>query len=149
MSKSGQFASGTEALTQTSGTYTPALLFGGSSTGITGTFVGSYVRTGAQVDLQVTITLTNKGSATGNATITLPFLVSGTSGFQKTMPMFPQNVTSTGSTYTTFAARVNSGVVTASLFNFSQSASAAVALADTNFSNTSVINITGTYWTGI
>jgi hypothetical protein len=56
--------------------FTPTLLFGGGNTGQTGTYVGYYTRDGATVSVWIRITLTAKGSSTGNATIgALPFTV--------------------------------------------------------------------------
>jgi hypothetical protein len=53
------------------GTWTPALTFGGGSTGITyASQVGTYTRIGNRILLTCNFTLTNKGSSTGNAVIT-------------------------------------------------------------------------------
>ncbi len=53
------------------GSFTPVLTFGGSSTGITyGTQTGTYIVVGNICNAYITIGLTNKGTATGNATIT-------------------------------------------------------------------------------
>ncbi len=53
------------------GTWTPVLNFGGATTGITySTQTGNYYRIGALYYVEFSIILTNKGSATGNATIT-------------------------------------------------------------------------------
>lgn len=53
------------------GTWTPAIAFGGSSTGITYTSqVGSYTQIGNVVFYKFSITLLNKGAQTGNATVT-------------------------------------------------------------------------------
>ena len=53
------------------GTWTPVLNFGGATTGITyGTQTGNYYRIGSLYFVEFSITLTSKGSATGNATIT-------------------------------------------------------------------------------
>jgi hypothetical protein len=62
--------------------WTPALAFGGSSTGITYTTqVGRYVRVDDIITLWGTITLSNNGSATGEVTITgLPYAASTVSG---------------------------------------------------------------------
>lgn len=132
---------------QTAASFTPTLLFGGGNTGQTGTYTGYYFKTGQQVDVQITITLTAKGSSTGNATIgNLPFSGSSMTA-QKWIPMYPQNCTATGATYTTFAAQVASGAATAAIFNFPQSASVAVQFDHTNFSDTSIVIFSGTYWT--
>ena len=60
------------------GTFTPAILFGGASTGITYTTqAGFYSRINNRVWFSVQIVLSNKGSATGAASITnLPFALS-------------------------------------------------------------------------
>jgi hypothetical protein len=52
-----------------SGTWTPSLQFGGATTGITGTFNGNYAQVGKLVNAQFTMTLTNAGTAIGNATL--------------------------------------------------------------------------------
>jgi hypothetical protein len=61
------------------GTWTPTLAFGGASTGIAyGAQLGTYTKIGNVVQARFTIVLSNKGSATGNATIEgLPFTVGG------------------------------------------------------------------------
>jgi len=61
--------SGFDVLAGLSGTWTPALKFGGASTGMTGTFTGTYARFGNLVFAACSITLTAKGTATGTATI--------------------------------------------------------------------------------
>lgn len=57
------------------GTWTPALAFGGGSTGITYTTQsGRYIKIGSVVTVWCDILLSNKGSSTGSATVTgLPF----------------------------------------------------------------------------
>lgn len=57
------------------GSWTPAMEFGGATTGITyGTQAGSYVKVGRLVWVKAQIALTSKGSATGTAKITgFPF----------------------------------------------------------------------------
>lgn len=137
------------ALNSNISTFTPTLLFGGGNTGMTGTFVGTYLRTGPQVDLVITITLTAKGSSTGNASIgNLPFAGSATAGAQKWLPMYLQNCTVTGSTFTQTAAQAGSGIASLSgLFEFSQSSDLAINLDQTNFDNDAILIISGTYWT--
>jgi hypothetical protein len=54
---------------QSTATFTPTLTFGGGSTGMTGSFTGRYYRTGNHVTGYVNITLTAKGSSTGNMLI--------------------------------------------------------------------------------
>src|SRR5437899_10514888 len=62
------------------GTWTPALAFGGGTTGITyGTQAGGYTKVGNRIDAWFRIVLTSKGSSTGAASITgLPFTIANT-----------------------------------------------------------------------
>lgn len=62
------------------GSWTPALAFGGGTTGIAYTYqVGTYVKVGQQVTINGHITLSSKGSSTGAATLTgLPFSTDST-----------------------------------------------------------------------
>lgn len=132
----------------TSGSFTPTLSFGGDAQAMTGTFVGYYVQSGRQVDIQITITLTDKGSSVGNAEIgNFPFEVSSDAGAQKWLPLYLQNITATGATYTSFAAQSISGDTAAALYNFPQNNLTAIQLDNTNFTNNSIIILSGTYWT--
>jgi hypothetical protein len=65
------------------GTWTPALTFGGGSTGIVyATQYGAYVKTGTSVVLMFSIVITNNGSDTGAINITgLPFSSANTGNF--------------------------------------------------------------------
>ena len=57
------------------GTFTPALKFGGANVGMTGTFTGEYVKVGGLVTVSGQLTLTAKGSSTGIVVVTgLPFV---------------------------------------------------------------------------
>lgn len=62
-------------VTESSGTWTPVLQFGGASTGITySAQVGAYIETNHFVWVSLNVTLTSKGIATGLATVSgLPF----------------------------------------------------------------------------
>jgi hypothetical protein len=62
------------------GTWTPAITFGGGSTGITySTQLGFYTKIGNTVTVQFRINLSNKGSSTGVASLGgLPFTTGGT-----------------------------------------------------------------------
>ena len=56
------------------GTFTPTLTFGGASVGMIGTFSGRYTKVGRAVTVSGLITITARGTSTGNALITgLPF----------------------------------------------------------------------------
>ena len=59
------------------GTYTPTISFGGGSTGVAYSVQdGNYSKIGRMVKIDFRITLTNKGSSTGVARISLPFTAS-------------------------------------------------------------------------
>ena len=63
------------------GTWTPSITFGGASVGLTGTFNGRYTKVGRTVTVNGIITLTAKGSSTGNAKLTgLPFTSANAAG---------------------------------------------------------------------
>ena len=61
------------AMSQWRKTWTPELTFGGASTGITyGSRSGTYLVTGNLVNVFFTLTLTSKGTATGDAEVSMP-----------------------------------------------------------------------------
>lgn len=70
----------------TTGTFTPGVAFGGGATGITYTTqVGRYTRMGNIVTATLYIKLSNKGSSTGNITLTgLPFTTKNTTNYEQT-----------------------------------------------------------------
>lgn len=74
------FGAGTALSTYAEGTWTPALTVGGSTTGITySAQTGEYTKIGNVVFLRFNMTLSNKGSNSGNLQITgLPFTVNTT-----------------------------------------------------------------------
>lgn len=127
------------------GKFTPVLKFGGASTGITydtnGT-VGSWVLSGSLMIVNMTITLTSKGSATGAATITglpaassfiTPGRFTGSIGFTSNMTglafPFPD---------------VPAGLAFVNLYNGSSTGT--TGLGDPNFANNSLITLTVTYF---
>lgn len=128
---------------QTLTPYTPVLAFGGGSTGITyGIQVGKYQIIGSVCYFNAIIALTNKGSSTGVATVTLP-VAPGASAFS-TCGIVPwcSTITSTG------IVQCEGQVGTAQL-NFTQlnpSTGALTTLLDTSFANTSALHITGFYF---
>ena len=120
------------------GTFTPAINFSGASVGVTySSQTGSYQRIGNVVTFTISIVLTNKGSSTGNLNITgLPYLASnsefvgscymgGTSGLTSVAP---------------FISNASSSI---QMYNSQINASANVV--DTNITNSTTINITGSY----
>lgn len=116
------------------GSFTPGIAFGGSSTGITySTQSGRYYYRGGFITGFFKITLTNKGAQTGAATITgLPFaarLLNGTA----TVGLF-----SSMNTALTPVLDITEGT---SVINIRTGASgSASTYADTAFSNSSIIN---------
>jgi hypothetical protein len=63
------------------GTFTPSLTFAGGSTGISySEREGLYVKVGKILWVQITISLSSKGSSSGNAELSLPFTVENVSG---------------------------------------------------------------------
>jgi hypothetical protein len=130
------------------GTWAPNIAFGGSSTGITySEQFGLYVKVGQFCWLQVTLTLTSKGSATGHFGITnIPFASSavnghrggGTFGFFADMP----NVNGIPVVY-----GVENGI-TLDAYDAADNISTAVNLDNTNLTNTSTIRFVFTYRTG-
>jgi hypothetical protein len=124
---------------QSTGTWTPAVAFGGGTTGITyGTQTGAYTRIGNVCFLQCRITLTSKGSSTGTATVTgSPFTPIQDSGYiggvsWGNMSSISGNVfCQTGNTGA-FSVRCGSAGGTTS-----------ATLVDTNFTNTSDLFFAG------
>jgi hypothetical protein len=124
--------------------WTPVLAFGGGSTGITySTQAGTYQQVGNIVWVSATLVLTSKGSSTGSATITgLP--VAAVAGSLVNVGSI-ENATTTlpgGTSY--FTCEITSGGNSISLSAFGSSA--ASALADTNFANSSIIRLCAFYF---
>ncbi len=134
----------TSGVTQTTGTWTADITFGGSNTGMTysSSQTMHYIKTGNVVTATVDLTLSNKGSSTGVAEITgLPFSVAAA---EVTLGCFQYaaNMLLLTSTPTILPEL---GTTKASTFHFG--AAGATQLADTNFTNTSRIIASFTYQT--
>lgn len=136
-----KFGTGTALSNYLEGTFTPGIAFGGGTTGVTyGTQSGTYVRIGRVIYVSVLLTLTNKGSSTGSATITgFPVAVGVTSQIMWARG----DLVSYPAGDSVIFAVANSGT-SFSLFGTGSNVNA-TALADTNFNNTSSININGFY----
>lgn len=125
------------------GTFTPTFLFGGSAVGVTygSATLGRYTKIGRLVTVSVMVTLTSKGTSTGQAQIGgLPFVSLNDSLF--------------GGVAVGWAAQLSSvaGSVTGLIqpnstrLNFyASNAGAPTALTNTNFTNTTAIYATATY----
>ena len=120
------------------GTWTPALTFGGATTGITYTTrTGTYVRIGSLVYVNFSIDLTSKGSATGNATITgLPF-DAGTDADGVSIRFFTNLASIAGNPF---------GYIGGTAITLAMSSSTSrVILTDANFANNSRLDMWGVY----
>jgi hypothetical protein len=127
------------------GTWTPVLNFGGAATGIAyGTpTAGRYTKIGRLVHASAAITLTSKGSATGNAqVVSLPFVAVNDQVFACGAVGWANGLASvTGALQT--MVQPNS-----SKFNLYQSVSgASTLLTNANFSNTTSFYVSVTYET--
>jgi hypothetical protein len=129
---SSNSVAGTEA--EFSGSFTPAIAFGGGTTGITyGTQSGRYYYRGGMISGFYQITLTSKGSSTGVATITgLPFacgLLNGAAGVTKYASMNTAFTPILDITINTSVINVKTGA-----------AGSEATFGNADFSDTSVIN---------
>jgi len=135
------FGSGTALSNYLQSTFTPAMAFGGGTTGIAySTQSGTYTRIGRMIFITLIMTLTSKGSSTGTATITGMPVAAGINS----QILFCQadSLTYTGDTFP-FCA-INSGSSTLSIFA-SGSNTTFATMSDTNFANTTTIRVTGAY----
>ena len=129
--------------TNTLGTYvattsfTPVLNFGGATTGITySRQLGSYSRIGSIAVIGINFVLSNKGSATGDATITgLPFMPSISSHVPMQYVSAPLSANNTWGFGT-----VNSSATTMTLRQFNPTGGGAAIMQQTNFTNISQVS---------
>lgn len=141
------FNSGTNTLdAYTTGNMSPlpALQFGGAAVGITyNTQLGVYFKVGKVVFFNIQLSLSSKGSSTGNATIAnLPF-ASGM-GSDATYVVLGVSVTYPASC-TSLMAILGNGTTTLTLYGAGSGAFS--NLTNTGVANTSTIQLTGLYWT--
>lgn len=124
-------------------TYSPAITFGGGSTGITYTTqLGKYYVIGSLVFLDIFILLSSKGSSTGTALISLPVTTANDAHF----PVFAtQYVNLTYATGTQVSCYANPN--TTNLNIIAQGSVVNNALTNTAFANNTQLQITGFYWT--
>jgi hypothetical protein len=123
-------------------TFTPALEFGGATTGITYSSQGGrYARFGKRVFFHIRLVLSSKGSASGNATVSgLPFAAAGGLGVQ--LVHFMPTASFTGLTGATAATIAN----TTSVIDLRQLGSTGLSgLTEANFTDTSAFSISGFY----
>jgi hypothetical protein len=118
-----------------------SLQFGGTSTGITyGTKTCNYFDDNRSVRLQINLTLTAVGSASGNATIAgLPIAANGSFGAGCTMGNYANMAAATP----TPAPYIAAGTSSITLGDIGSTGNG--NLANTNFTNTSVFNLSCVY----
>lgn len=120
-------------------TYSPTLSFNNGTTGITYTTrSGIYTRIGSVVFVSVYIVLSNKGSSTGFAAVTLPVASNGTN-IQNLV--FSMQAGTPGATLVSWTQ----GSTALNLDTYSLVTGNYTALTDANFGNATGIYITGTY----
>lgn len=126
------------------GLFTPVLQFGGANVGITyGTQVGSYTTNGNRILFTMHIILTSKGSSTGTATISgLPFPVAA-SPAGNTAAFSIRGSALNASLSSPLDAHVSAGFSAMALNKFASGTQS--NMADTDFTNTSDIAISGQY----
>lgn len=127
------------------GTWTPALNFGGGSSGITyNNTRGVYTKIGSVVTVHGFFELSSKGSSTGNATISLPFSPNtygnpdqpGENGLAN----YYSNMSSISGTMGLIIGNIG-----AACYFCNGGATSAPYLTDTNFTNTSIVIFSATY----
>jgi hypothetical protein len=131
----------------TTGTFTPVLAFGGASVGITyNAQAGAYTKIGNVVYFIVSIGLSSKGSSSGTATISgLPFAAGTETGNNFFMNASP--ITLPANTFQ-ILAELSPSTSTLTLFlSAGTSPGASGFIADTNFLNTTGVQIEGFYFT--
>jgi hypothetical protein len=146
------FTANTNALGMTSellnwyeeGTWTPALAFGGASTGITyNAQAGTYTRVGRLVHCFARLSLSSKGAASGSATISgLPF--TSASGDASNGGVMTPSLYAGMAILTGLGGYVGANSTTINLGN--NGAADTGSITDTNFTNTTTIYFSVQYY---
>jgi hypothetical protein len=125
------------------GTFTMGITFGGASVGVTYNInAGTYTKVGRQVTVNGYLTLSNKGTSTGSAVITgLPFTIGSTNGNFSSVSLRFNSITFTNQ----FQGYGNTNSTNIPLEQISV-LGVVSDLTDTNFSNSSGILISLTYF---
>jgi len=132
----------TEGAAAETGTWVPAVEFGGTSTGITyGTQIGRYVRMGNLVYIEGSVVLTNNGSATGAMKITgIPF------SQHLTQPPYPALSVGNFSGFTGLeASGIRTLMISDAISLYDNTTAAITSILDTNTTNTATVHFSGTY----
>lgn len=128
-----------------SSTFTPAVQFGGGATGITyATQTGKYYRSGNTVYFSIDITLSNKGSSTGGATIAgLPFTSASTPAYDFVLYITTLSSAPASTTYN--IAELSGSGTSVTLFAVNGGTGASTQYTNTHFANNTTVRCTGTY----
>jgi len=145
------FPSGTVNIPSVSGvtSFTPALAFGGGTTGITYSTQTGFYRTltypNGSIETQVwgTITLSNKGSSTGNATLTGLPTTSGANA-SSTAYLFVPSAITVGAGFIP-VLQVNNNATTANIDSTNYNGGGLSGVANTAFANNSSVLFNFTY----
>lgn len=122
------------------GTCTPALTFGGSSSGITyGTQLCNYRQIGTSVTVNVYIVLTNNGSGSGNSLLTITGIPTSAASVLQACAFSGGALSLTGS----LQAVVNSSSTQVTLQQIT--AGVAATLTDSNIPDTGILILTCSY----
>jgi hypothetical protein len=105
------------------GTFTPAVAFGGATTGLAYTTQnGRYTKIGRTVFFDIDLVLSNNGSATGSLAITgLPFTTAAT--YRTAVVMAVDNFSSAFTQHPPFVGRISAGGTAISVFYHSEAGS--------------------------
>ena len=124
------------------GTWTPAIEFGGGTTGITySAQAGFYTKIGQTVFFNCTVQLTNKGSSTGIATLSgLPYTSQNTANNHN-----PSMIRAANITFSAFLQPLLSPNSTALNLQDISAAGTLANLDDTSFANNSSVMLSGQY----
>jgi hypothetical protein len=125
------------------GTWTMGVSFGGASVGVTtSSNTGTYTKIGRQVSVNGLITLTSKGSSTGNAVITgLPFTIANANSNYAAPSLYLQNI----SFLNQFQSYGNIGTTQIVLAEIS-SVGVGSNLTNADFANNSEVMVNFTYF---
>ncbi len=123
------------------GTYTPAVTFGGATTGITYTLQqGYYTKIGNQCCFNAIVQLANKGSATGSMALLLPFPSASNTNNYTSFPVYLDVFTGLS------GSNQNSTMPgTSAVLLYSSGTGTSTAITNTNATNTSILLTNGCY----
>lgn len=133
-----------------SGTFTPVLAIGGSTTGFAySTQIGKYTQIGNQVFIQIDITLSNTGSGTGTYTLSGLPVTSGnisTTG-HSIIPLIQFIPTAADNTSHALSVDTSSTIGTFIAMTQTNGASGSMTTTNVTFSNTTTMRLQGFYFT--